>query len=101
MFEKKIVITGMGCVSPLSSDIPQALSALSEGHSGIKIGDDQRYCYYSANVSDYEPTKHVSAKILRRMERVNHFALNAVGDALAMAGLNNETVLEDTVQKAC
>lgn len=96
MFGSKIVVTGMGMVSPLGSNINHALDYLERGQSGVKPIEGNPYCYYGALVNHYEATQYVPKKLLRRMERVNHFALNAAGDALAMAHIHDSDLLEET-----
>lgn len=90
MFNEKIVVSGMGMVGPLGSDINLAIGRLASGESGIKVNDDNEYCHYLAPVQDYDATRYVAAAKLRRMEALNHYAINAVGDALLMAGITPE-----------
>ena len=87
MFSEKIVVPGMGLVSPLGSDINQAVERLQRGESGVKAVADNTYSPFLANVQDYDATRYVARSKLRRMESLNHYAINAAGDALAMAGL--------------
>lgn len=87
MFSEKIVVTGMGMVSPLGSDINEAVERLQRGESGVKSVAENSYSPFLANVQDYDATRYVARSKLRRMESLNHYAINAAGDALAMAGL--------------
>ena len=89
MFTQKPVITGLGVVSPLGSDLEQIVSKLANGQTGVKPHETMSNVHV-APVAEYDKLKHVSRKLLRRMETINHFSLNAVGDALAMAGLDEQ-----------
>jgi len=85
MFNSKIVITGIGIVSPLGSDLSSLASNLENGDSGVVENTRDKYGQYVGFIRDYEPNKFVPKKKIRRMELVNHMAINAVGDSLQMA----------------
>lgn len=87
MFTEKIVVTGMGMVSPLGSDITKAVERLQQGESGVQPAAENPYSPFLASVQDYDATRFVPRSKLRRMESLNHYAINAAGDALSMAGL--------------
>ena len=88
---KRVVVTGMGCVTPLGLDLESTWTAACEGRSGV--GAISRF-----DVSDYpirlaaelpevpEPAG-VSSKELRRMDPVVRYALVAVQEALDNSGL--------------
>ncbi len=90
MFNSKIVITGMGIVSPLGSDFSSVVSRLSSGESGVVENTRDEFGQYVGFANDYEPNKFVPKKKIRRMETVNHFSINAVGDALEMADIADD-----------
>ncbi len=87
MFTEKIVVTGLGMVSPLGSDPGKAVERLQQGESGVQAVAGNPYSPFLANVRDYDATRFVARSKLRRMENLNHYAINAAGDALVMAGL--------------
>lgn len=88
---ERVVVTGMGCLTPLGLDLPSTWEAACAGHSGV--GRITRF-----DVTDYpvqvaaelpgnpEPPG-VSAKDLRRMDPMVRYALVAVDEALKSSGL--------------
>ena len=88
---QRVVVTGMGCLTPLGTDLPSTWEAACEGRSGA--GSNERF-----DVSDYpvqiaaqlpevpEP-RDVAKKELRRMDPAVRYALVAVDEALENSGL--------------
>src|SRR3954467_7062822 len=89
---RRVVVTGLGAVTPLGNDAPSTWEAAVAGRSGIDFirsfdasGSPVRI---AAEVNDFEPPDIVSAKEARRLERNVLLALAAGQEALADAGLN-------------
>lgn len=87
----RIVITGMGAITPLGKNAPSTWAAMVEGRSGVGLithfdteGFDTRI---AAEVRGYEPTDYFSAKEARRMDRTTQFAVIAALEAVASAGI--------------
>jgi 3-oxoacyl-[acyl-carrier-protein] synthase II len=90
---RRVVITGMGAVTPLGSDLPTTWSRMLAGESGV----DRIHAFdpspfpvqIAAEVkSDYDPTGVAPPKELRKLDRNVLFALSAAREALGDAGLN-------------
>ncbi|MCD4781001.1 MAG: beta-ketoacyl-ACP synthase II [Candidatus Omnitrophica bacterium] len=96
MEKKKIVVTGMGVISPVGIGLNKFWSALKEGKSGIskiKYFDVSAFASQIAGqVSDYDPLEYFSSKDARNLARFVQYATVASKEALASAGLN----IEDT-----
>lgn len=92
--EKRVVITGMGVISPIGNDIPAFWNSLIEGRSGIDklVGFDATdfTCKIAAEVKDFEPNKYIDRKLIRRTDRFAQFALAAGLSAVKDAGLDME-----------
>ena len=95
MFTSNVVVTGLGMASPIGCDIQPAMSRLANGESGISANHNTQLSAFVAKVAEYQPTRHATKISLRRTETLNHLSVNAAGDALAMAGLKDESN-EDT-----
>jgi 3-oxoacyl-[acyl-carrier-protein] synthase II len=89
---RRVVITGMGAVTPLGNDLPTTWSRLLAGRSGvdtIKAFDPSPFpVQIAAEVKDdYDPTGVASPKELRKLDRNVLFALSAAREAVADAGV--------------
>ena len=92
MTSDRIVVTGMGVVSPLGLDIPSLWEALKAGKSGV-----DRITFFdpgpfetqiAAEVKGFKPTDHLEHREARRMDRYTQFAVVASLQAVAQAKLD-------------
>jgi 3-oxoacyl-[acyl-carrier-protein] synthase II len=98
---KRIVITGMGVVSPLGHRVDEMFAALLEGQSGvgpIQHFDARRFpTQFAAQVRDYDLGRYVHDPDSWKYSGVNtRFALGAAKEALADAGLLDGAVADRT-----
>ncbi len=97
MSERRVVVTGLGVVSPVGSDIETFWKSLTEGRSGVQrytAFDSEIYdCKIAGEVRDFEPAKHFkSPKDARRTDRFTQLAMSAAKSALADSGIDLESV---------
>src|SRR5438552_3076527 len=89
--KRRIVITGMGVVSPVGNDLTTAWEALVHGKSGIeRIARFDPAPYESqvaGEVRGLDPTMYMERKDVRRTDRFTHLAVAAATQALADAQL--------------
>jgi 3-oxoacyl-[acyl-carrier-protein] synthase II len=89
---KRVVITGMGAVTPLGHDVASTWEGAVEGRSGvdfIRAFDSSEYpVHIAAEVKDFDGDGLVPAKELKRLDRNVLFALSAAKEALEDAGIN-------------
>ena len=90
---RRVVITGMGAVTPLGNDLRTTWERLLAGKSGvdrIKAFDPSPFpVQIAAEVKDdYDPTGAAAPKELRKLDRNVLFALSAAKEAAQDAGLN-------------
>jgi 3-oxoacyl-[acyl-carrier-protein] synthase II len=90
---RRVVITGMGAVTPLGNDLPTTWERLLAGQSGvdtIQAFDPSAFpVQIAAEVkSDFDPTGAAAPKELRKLDRNVQFALVAAKEAVGDAGLN-------------
>lgn len=88
---KRVVITGIGCVSALGLSAVATWQAMREGRPGIGpltgiSGHDLR-TPIAAQVRDYEPTAYFDEKRLVLLDPVSQYALIAAREAVAQAGI--------------
>src|SRR5947209_18009457 len=88
---KRMVITGMGALSPVGNDVPSLWQAMKQGRSGvapITHFDAAPYeTRFAAEVKGFDALQFIGKKEARRMDRFVQFAIAATQEALADAGL--------------
>ena len=102
MSEKRVVITGMGAVTPLGLDVPTTWANLIAGKSGVSpitSWDASKYdCRFAAQVKDFEPRRHFfNEKDARRADRYSQMAMASAKEAVRHAGLDPKQVQLDRV----
>src|SRR5918999_904723 len=89
---KRIVVTGLGAVTPLGNDVPSTWRAAVAGESGIdfiRSFDASGFpVRVAAEVKDFDPGTVAPAKEARRLDRNVLLALGAAKEAVADAGLD-------------
>ncbi len=89
---RRVVITGLGAVTPLGNDVESSWAALIAGASGagpITRFDTKGFAVdFACEVKDFDPVQYVDYKDARRMDRFTHLVLGAARQAEADAGLD-------------
>ncbi|HQS59349.1 MAG: beta-ketoacyl-[acyl-carrier-protein] synthase II [Gallionellales bacterium 35-53-114] len=91
MAKRRVVITGLGIVSPVGIGVTQAWQNIVNGKSGIgRIShfDPSLFaCQIAGEVKDFDVTQYLPAKDARRMDRFIHFGLVAGMEAFKDSGI--------------
>ena len=91
---RRVVITGLGAVTPLGKDVESTWESLLAGHSGagpITQFDSTGFnVHFACEVKDFEPTDYIDRKQARRMDRFAHLVVGAARQAEADSGLEIE-----------
>ena len=89
---RRVVVTGLGAVTPIGNDVSSSWAAALAGRSGVDfIGafDTEGFpVRIAAEVKGFDPTTVVSAKEARKLDRNVQFAVASAKEAVADAGLN-------------
>ena len=97
----RVVVTGMGALTPLSEDIEIYWSNLLKGISGIgpmELADSTEYpCKISGEVSGFDPRNYMDLKDSRRMARFSQLAVASAGLAIKDARLDFSTINPDKI----
>ncbi len=97
----RVVVTGIGAITPLGLTIGDFWQCLLAGKSGIArvtCFDASAYkTQIAAEVKGFDPAKYIEPKEVRRMGRASHFALAAARDAIADAGFKDSFEGSDRV----
>ena len=91
MSKRRVVVTGMGIVSPVGSEIELAWRNIREGRSGIAPIEDFDASDFATRIAGsvrgFDVTDYLAAKDARRMDRFMHYGIGATEMALAHSGL--------------
>ena len=100
MEKRRVVITGMGAVTPLGHTVSETWEAARAGVCGIApitlYDTSSQKVSLAAEVKNFDPTKVLDKKEVRRMDRFSQFAMYAAAEAMADSGLDLEQ--EDTAR---
>ena len=96
---RRVVVTGLGCVSPLGNNVEETWEALTQGKSGIatitRYDNTPFKVKYAAEVKNFDPTKYMDQKAARKMAYFTKYAVAAAKQALDDSGLtDNKEVLD-------
>ena len=90
----RVVVTGMGALSPLGNTIDEFWNALLQGRSGIgpiSLVDPSSYpCKIAGEVTDFDAADYMDPKEAKRMARFSQLAVAAAGLAMEDAGLDTQ-----------
>jgi len=91
MAKRRVVVTGLGIISPVGNSVDDAWASLMAGKSGItrinRFDPSAFSCQIAGDVKNFELAKYLSAKDARRMDTFIHFGLAAAIDAFKDSGL--------------
>ena len=100
---RRVVVTGMGAITPIGNSVEEFWNGIKEGKTGfgpITYFDTADYrCKLAAEVKDFDPAQYMDKKSARRMEQFCQFAVAAAGQAISDAGLTMEQ--EDPYMVGC
>ncbi|MBK3494890.1 beta-ketoacyl-ACP synthase II [Viridibacillus sp. YIM B01967] len=81
MTKRRVVVTGMGAVTPLGNDVETTWNAIKEGKSGVgpltRLDAEQFPAKVAAEVKDFDIEAYIPRKEARKMDRFTHYALAA------------------------
>lgn len=90
----RVVVTGIGVISPVGLDVPTMWENIQAGRSGIAPITQFDASGYDVKIAGeawgFDPLNFLSARDARRMDRFSQFALAALQEALAQSGLRVE-----------
>ena len=102
--ERRVVVTGLGAVSPVGNDVPAFWDALVAGRSGIdriaSFDPANLTCKIAGEVKGFEPETVMPRKEVRRNDRYVHFAWAAALEAMRDAGLEVPIADEREAERA-
>ncbi len=98
---KRVVVTGLGALSPLGDDVASTWEAAKKGESGaapITHFDASKFkTQFACEVKGYDPAAHFDRRQMRQLDLYAMYALTAADEAIADAGLENEGIDKNRV----
>ncbi len=91
MSMRRVVVTGLGAVTPIGNDVPTLWASLLAGKSGVgrisTFDPSALDSQIAAEVKSFDPSRYLSPKEIKRTERFVQFAVASSKQAVADAGL--------------
>jgi 3-oxoacyl-[acyl-carrier-protein] synthase II len=88
---KRVVVTGIGALTPVGNSAPAFWEGLISGTSGagpITLFDPEKFrTKFACEVKDFDPLEYLDRKEVRRLDRFGQFALVSTDEAMADSGL--------------
>jgi 3-oxoacyl-[acyl-carrier-protein] synthase II len=92
----RVVVTGMGAVSPVGLNVQDTWSALLAGKSGVgkitRFDTSQYDTKIAAEVNGFDPMNYMDKKTSQRMDRFTQYAIAAADMAIKDAGINLDSI---------
>ena len=92
---KRVVVTGLGAITPLGKSVEETWANLVAGKSGcapITLFDASKFkTQFACEVKDFDPTLYLEKKEVRKFDRYCQLAFAAVDEAIKDCGIDLET----------
>src|SRR5690554_8101938 len=99
---KRVVVTGLGAITPLGNSVETYWENLIKGVSGagpITRFDATNFkTKFACEVKDFDPTEYLDRKEVRKMDLFAQYAMGAAEQAIQDSGLNLETLDPDEAE---
>jgi 3-oxoacyl-[acyl-carrier-protein] synthase II len=98
---RRVVVTGLGLVTPIGNSVEATWTALMNGQSGadrIKRFDVEKFpVKFACEIKDFDPLNYVEKKEARKMGAFIHYAIAAAQEAMADSGLQVDDHISEQV----
>lgn len=92
MDRRRVVITGLGCITALSESVDELFIALCEGRSGVSTIESfdasQFPVHFGGEIKNFDVTKYIDRRDAKRMDRFSEFAVAGAIQAVKDSGLD-------------
>ncbi|MFP6650229.1 MAG: beta-ketoacyl synthase N-terminal-like domain-containing protein, partial [Pirellulaceae bacterium] len=94
--KRRVVVTGLGVITSLSQQVDALWDLVLAGESGIhlleSVDRSQFKVQFGGDVYDWDPSRYLSEKEAKRVDRFSQFAIAAGSDAVEHAGVDFTTI---------
>lgn len=91
MTQRRVVVTGLGCISPVGNTVADSWANLVAGKSGVetvtRFDVSKLACKFAGQVKDFDITQYIAEKEARHMDRFIHLGLAASMQAVVDSGI--------------
>lgn len=98
---RRVVVTGMGALTPIGNNLEKFWHALKEGKSGAapitKFDTEKFKAKFACELKGYNELDHFDSKEVRKYDKFSQYALVAVEEAVANAGIDFEVLNKDRI----
>jgi 3-oxoacyl-[acyl-carrier-protein] synthase II len=98
---RRVVISGMGAITPVGNDVAQTWESLKAGRSGIAritlFDPSDLATQFAGEVKNFDPAERLGHKEARRMDRVTQFAMEACSQAVTSSRLLENGIDRDRI----
>ncbi len=99
--ENRVVVTGMGCVTPIGNNVEDFFSGLVAGKNGIdlitKFDTSNAKATLAAELKDFVPDEVMTTKDVNRMDNFSIYGVSAAAEAIKDSGLDLENMDRDRI----
>lgn len=99
MSRRRVVVTGLGCISPVGNTVDESWANILAGKSGIdritRFDPSNFACQFAGEVKGFEVESYLSTKEARTMDTFIHYGIAAAAQAVADSGLPTGEALGD------
>ena len=96
MQKRRVVVTGLGCITPVGNSVDELWSSLMSGKSGvsnISVFDTEKMpVKFSASIKDFDAEKYFDSKEQRKLDLFMQYGMAAGIDAVNDSNINNSDV---------
>lgn len=101
MSDRRVVVTGLGAVTPVGNEIDTIWKNIVAGQSGIgpitKVNKDEFPVHVAGEIKDFDPSKYIEKRDLRRMDLFTQYAVYAAKMAVEDANLTIDDQIAERV----
>ena len=98
---KRVVVTGLGALTPLGNNVQEYWNGLSNGVSGAgpitRFDADKFKTRFACEVKNFDPLDHIDRKEARKMDPYTHYAMVVAEEAVKDAGLTENGLDMDRI----
>ncbi|MCW5653267.1 beta-ketoacyl-ACP synthase II [Hydrogenophaga sp.] len=103
MSRRRVVVTGLGCISPVGNTVEESWNSLLAGKSGIdlitKFDASNFACRFAGEVKGFDLNAYIGAKEARTMDSFIHYGIAAAHQAVVDSGLPVGDALEEELSQ--
>ena len=96
MQKRRVVVTGLGCITPVGNSVDELWSSLMSGKSGvsnISVFDTEKMpVKFSASIKDFDAEKYFDSKEQRKLDLFMQYGMAAGIDAVNDSNINNSDI---------